>query len=87
MNRINQVSDARPQTRLESFRERINAIDGQIADMHEVADRLLGTPPPATEKGASLSAAPNGMLDEMDEAIARLETRSSRLLDRLSSLA
>lgn len=74
-----------PVLALQSILHRIQEIRNSLVDLHGIADRACGDRGPAGQ--TALTAAPNGMIDEIDHALNDLAQLSSEAVARLSRIA
>jgi hypothetical protein len=71
---------------LEGIRRRIDQIASNVHDMHGIADRACGQTA-QVEKGPVPQSVPNGMLDEIENALDGLVNLSNSAVARLSRIA
>jgi hypothetical protein len=71
---------------LDGIRKRIDHITSIVHDMHGIADRACGAAVSADSKSAP-QAVPNGMLDEIENALDILVVLSNAAVARLSRIA
>lgn len=72
---------------LDGIRERIAQITANCRDMHGIADRACGQTVAAEAKSAVPQVVPNGMLDEIENALDALLSLSNGAVARLSRIA
>jgi hypothetical protein len=71
---------------LDGIRRLIDQIASNVADMHGIADRACGQTTASETKGAP-QAVPNGMLDEIENALDALLALSNSAVARLARIA
>jgi hypothetical protein len=71
---------------LDGIRRRIEQITLNVGDMHGIADRACGQTTISESKSAP-QAVPNGMLDEVENALDILVALSNSAVARLSRIA
>ena len=71
---------------LESVRRRIADIRGMVSELHDIADRAVGFPPPEPE-AACTKASSNGLLDQIDAGLMDLSEATHRAVRRFRGLA
>lgn len=73
---------------LHGIRRRIAEIESNVRDIHGIADRACGAPAPnvGDAKGAP-RAVPNGMLEEIENALDNLMALSGGAVNRLGRIA
>jgi hypothetical protein len=71
---------------LDGIRRRIEQITLNVGDMHGIADRACGQTAMPENKSAP-QAVPNGMLDEVENALDILVALSNSAVARLSRIA
>jgi hypothetical protein len=72
---------------LDGIRRRIEQITLNVGDMHGIADRACGQTHVAAETKGAPQAVPNGMLDEIENALDILVSLSNAAVARLSRIA
>lgn len=71
---------------LDGIRRRIDQITTNVHDLHGIADRACGQTA-KVETGPAPQAVPNGMLDEVENALDTLVNLSNGAVARLSRIA
>lgn len=75
---------------LTGLRSQLNVVEQNVHDLLSIADRACGTPPPQADAkggGGPPTAAPDGLLDELDNDVTRLIALTNIAVARLSRIA
>jgi hypothetical protein len=80
------ASQAPASSALDGIRRRVAYIAQNVQDVHGIADRACGQTA-GGEKAPAPRALPNGMLDEIEEALDSLVSSSDSAVARLSRIA
>lgn len=83
----NATQDTPVSSSLEGIRQRIEEITHNVGDLHGIADRACGQNVTAGDKGAAPKSVPNGMLDEIENALDQLVNLTNTAVVRLARIA